>query len=172
MLSVMLNKHVEYYTQYISRYFNDKTLPYSTGLEIKADEVFSICPGKVISVNYTSLSTYFVSVLVNEHQMVIYANLKSVSVKVGQEISFRTFIGNANKFVRFEYCTDVQDESKWVVRTKSITMYKHNPLGILTGQIKLKVPVDNVHVATGDEEMIPLDKHVSAEFTGNRGEES
>lgn len=172
MLSVLLNQDIQDYKQHVLRYYNDSVFPYVTGLEIKADEVYSVCSGKVIYVGHTSSSKYSVTVLVNSKQMIRYTNLLSVNVKEGQQLTFRESVGVADKFVRFEYCTPTKGSSVWPVRIKSLTMYKHDPLGLLTGDIKLTVLVDNVQEARGDEEMIPLDEHVLDEFTGSRGEDN
>lgn len=171
MLSVMLNKHIQNWNDCILTYYNDSEFPYVMGLEIKASQVHSICPGKVISVSNWPPAKQSVSVMVNNNQIVRYANLSSVQVKEGQEVTFRTVIGTANKFVRFEYCTVAQHSSKWPVRIKSLTVYKQDPTSLLTGDIKLEVVVDNIHEATGEEDMIYLDKYVLDEFTGSRGDD-
>ena len=154
MLSIMLNKDIQDWNQYILQYYNDTLPPYVSGIEIKATEIYSICPGKVIAKSWSFSSKWSVTVLVNSNQIIRYINLHESDVTEGQQLGFRTFIGIANKFVRFEYCTPIQNESKWPVRIKSLTMYKHNPLGLLSGDIKLQVIVDNVQEAKGDEDLI------------------
>lgn len=171
MLSVMLNKQIDDYKQYIVGYYNDDEQPYTTGIKISASNVYSVCPGRVISVRWSFESKWTVTVLVNSNQIVRYCNLQDGKVREGQMIDFRTYIGEASSFVRFEYCTSDKGNSMWPVRIKSLTMYKQDPLGLLTGDIKLSVSLNNVHKARGDEPMIPLDKHTLAEFIGNRGDE-
>lgn len=171
MLSVMLNQSIQDYTAYILRYYNDSVFPYVTGLEIKADRVHSVCPGKVLAVGYTDESKFSVTVLVNTKQMIRYTHLASVDVSLGDSITFKSTVGVADKFVRFEYCTNVKGNSIWPVRIKSLTMYKQDPIGLLTGDIKLEVIMDNIKQARGDEPMIPLDKDTLEEFTGSRGDE-
>ena len=159
MLSILLNKPIKNNEEHILRYYNDSVFPYVTGLEVKAHEVYSVCPGKVISVGYTVDSLYSVTVLVNRKQAVRYTNLLITNVEIGDEIKFRTRVGVADKFVRFEYCTSTH-VSKWPVRIKSLTFYKNDPVGLLKGDVKLEITVHDVKQARGDEPMIPLDKHV------------
>lgn len=170
MLSVLLNRPVKDHTEHILRYYSNAKPPYVSGLEIKASNVYSISPGTVIAVGLKS-SKYEVTVLVNDNQIVRYTNLKSINVVEGQNITFSSLVGVADKFVRFEYCTTNKGTGSWPVRIKSLTMYKQDPIGLVTGDIQLTVVVDNVREASGDEEMIPLDKYTLAEFTGSRGEE-
>lgn len=169
----MLNQSIENYEGYILRYYNDSVFPYVSGLEIRAERVYSVCPGKVISVGHTSSSNHCVTVLVNNKQMVRYTNLISVDVQEGEQLTFRSPVGLADKFVRFEYCTPAQGRSVWPVRIKSLLMYKHDPLGLLTGDVKLEVVVDNIHMdnEASDTVSVVLDKHMLDEFTGSRGEE-
>lgn len=172
MLSVMLNEHVIHSEDYILQYYNDKEFPYVSGLDIEAKEVYSICPGKVISATNDGAFKHAVTVLVNSNQIVRYTNLQSVNVREGSVISIKTLIGHADKFVRFEYCTASPGDSKWPVRIKSVTMYKQDPLGLLTGRIKLNTVIDDIKRASGNEPMIPLDKHVLNEFSGSRGDDN
>lgn len=172
MLSVLLNKDIEDYNHYIVRHFNNGVSPYVTGLEVEADKIYSISPGKVISTGYTPSSRYCITVLVNNNQMVRYTNLDSINVSAGDNVSYRTYLGIAHGFVRLEYCTSAKGNSMWPVRIKSLTMYKQDPIGLLTRDIKLVVVVNDVEESTGFEELIPLDKHVLAEFTGSRGDDN
>lgn len=146
------------------------TRPYISGLDIRASEVYSICPGKVISVGCSDQQRYVVTVLVNDNQMIRYANIESVSVKEGQQVSFYDAIGDAHTFVRLEYCTLDKGDSMWPVRVKSITMYKQDPMRLVLGQDKLNVPVNNVIYSTGNEPSVLLTNHTDAEFTGSRGD--
>ena len=171
MISVLLNKEIRNEQQYIIRRWDDQEIPRVTGVEISASKVYSVCPGRVVAIGWTYQCKWSVSVLVNSTQMVRYCNLQRGYVREGQIVDFKTLIGESADYVRFEYCTADKGKSVWPVRINSLLMYKQDPAGLLSGDVKLSVSMNNVHVATGNEELIPLDKHTLAEFTGNRGDE-
>lgn len=169
MLSVLLNDKSAN-TSYILKKYNQTKMPYTSGLEIKASSVYSICPGKVVAVGRES-NKFSVSVLVNSRQLVRYAHLDYADVSLGQDITYNTYIGSCSKYVRFEYCTDVKNDSIWPVRIQSIEMYKHDPYGLIDGSEKLTVYFDNTG-QTFDESTIYYDsKGMEDELTDNKGDD-
>lgn len=170
ILSALLNKSIDDYHSYIHRYYNNTTMPYCSGIEITGSNIYSICPGKVIGVGRDATNLYEVTLLINSKQMIRYTHLMSVDVELNNVLSFNDPIGIAHQFVRLEYCTLEQTDSLDVVRVKDITMYKHNPIGLLRGTIKLDLIVD-IDATNLPVENVQLDHHLATELTDNKGDE-
>ena len=117
-----------------------------TGTLISADEVFSICSGTVIDIGRDSKNNlYSVSVEYEYATWIRYCLLESVSVIVGDILSRGAEIGKAYKGeMRLEYCTD--DESEFPFRSGNIELYKQDPIIILSGDIDLPDPDDDVYI--------------------------
>ena len=122
----------------IIRGYIDKGEQYHTGIDITANEVYSICQGIVIDVGKNS-DGYAVTVQNNQNECVRYMHLKKSDVKVDEYIYIGTFIGLADKFVHFEYITDSQSKPVWPVRINKLTYYKKDPTEVLTGIKKLSM---------------------------------
>lgn len=169
MLSVLLN-NTSANISYIIKRYNQTKMPFTSGLEIKASSVYSICPGKVIAVGKES-KKFSVSVLVNSNQMIRYTNLDYADVSLGQSITYNTYIGSCSKYVRLEYCTGVKGDSIWPVRIQDIEMYKHDPYGLVDGSEKLTVYFDNTG-QTFDESTIYYDSSgMEDELTNSKGDD-
>lgn len=167
MLSVLLNTKIIDDDMYIEKHWCE-TPPYNTGMNIKGNNVYSICPGTVLYVGKDLNNIYTVNVSVNMNQIIRYCNLKSVDVTSGDVIDMNDPIGVAHKYVHFEYCTS--EKSNWPVRINNIQYYKHNPEGLLDGSTKLKV-FDELHFPSSDYYIeVALDEYQSEEFSDNRGE--
>ena len=151
----------------ILAHYNDVKPPYITGIRISGDSIFSICPGKVVDVE-EDRNKYVVSMLVNSKQMIRYANLRYCDVSSGQDVDFNTYIGKCNKYVQLEYCTTDKLDSIWPVRVKDISMFKHDPEGLLTGDVKLNIIVDTA--LSDDVDIYYNNAAMKDELTNNRGE--
>ena len=163
MLTVLLNDLTANTSRILKKY-NDESLPYVSGLEIAGTSIYNVCPGKVVAVGQESNKTYAVTVFINNNQMIRYTNLEYADVKVGQQLTFRDYIGRCKKFVRLEYCTPNKGHSIWPVRIDDITMYKHDPEGLINGSIKLKVYYG------GYEDSSSITDSSLYELSDNRGE--
>lgn len=105
---------------------------YHTGIDIYADSVYSYASGVVTSIS-RGIKYYAVTVQYNALISLRYLHLKSVSVAAGQPIQQGFKIGNADKYVHFEYVTKKQGDSLWAVRIGTEIYYKQNPTDMIGG---------------------------------------
>ncbi|MCM1222702.1 MAG: peptidoglycan DD-metalloendopeptidase family protein [Lachnospiraceae bacterium] len=105
---------------------------YHTGIDIYAGNVYSYASGVVTSISMDK-NYYAVTVQYNAFVSLRYLHLESVSVSAGQPIQQGFKIGNADKYVHFEYVTKKQGDSLWAVRIGTETYYKHNPMNMIGG---------------------------------------
>lgn len=118
--------------------------PYCSGLDIKASQVFNICPGKVIACGASPDRTYAATILVNESQVIRYTHLSSCDVSLNQIVDIHDIIGRALEFVHFEYCETDAAFKRWAVRVGPYTAYKQDPTGLLNGSLQLRAqPLTN-----------------------------
>ena len=113
-----------------------KRWPESSGIDILADSVYSICEGVVVFVGSSLDRTYVVNVQIDSNQFIRYYNLKSEAVSPNQVLKKGDKIGVANKVVRVEYCTKEPSGSN-PVRIGTSEYYKHDPYPIFSGQQQL-----------------------------------
>lgn len=109
-----------------------KEYGYHTGIDIYAGNVYSYASGVVTSISMDK-NYYAVTVQYNAFVSLRYLHLESVSVSAGQPIQQGFKIGNADKYVHFEYVTKKQGDSLWAVRIGTETYYKHNPMNMIGG---------------------------------------
>src|SRR5574343_572410 len=76
-----------------------------------------------------------------------------------------TLLINSKQMIRYTHLMSVDVE-----RVKDITMYKHNPIGLLRGTIKLDLIVD-IDATNLPVENVQLDHHLATELTDNKGDE-
>ena len=106
---------------------------YNTGCLIKTSNVYSICNGKVISVEFDPKNDlYSITVELNSHIWVRYCKLSNTSVAVGQSLKPKDFIGIAYKqLMRLEYCNT--EKSPHPIREIGKQFYKHDPTPLIFG---------------------------------------
>lgn len=115
--------------------FDETATPYMhqgelhSGTDIKATNVYSVCPGTVMIANKYE-NHYIVVVQYNLGSCMMYHHLKSITVKVNDQIQLSDKIGVADRWVHVCYLT--QQSSIWPVRVLDRTYYKHNPAEILS----------------------------------------
>ena len=170
MLKVLLNDKSASDSRILKR-FNNKKLPYVSGLEIQGQSIYNVCPGKVVAVGQEANKTYSVSVLVNDKQMIRYTNLEYADVVSGQSVTFNTYIGRCKKFVRLEYCTLDRHQSIWPVRIKDKLMYKQDPEGLLNGTTKLVLYFDNTGETDHTDSIYYDNPMMEYELTNNKGDD-
>lgn len=163
MLCELLNVSSVEANKVIIDNWNDQTVPYHTSADILADMVYSISGGQVISVRNEENKTVSVSVLVNSNQLVRYGNLKIANVLEYETVSIGTSIGEADKYVKFEYCTKSQDNSKWPVRFPKYQFFKQNPNLLIEGKIFL-VDYDSMKYVAGDMYDVTDDSPATGEY--------
>ena len=86
--------------------------PDCTGVDITTNKVYNICKGVVVFVGMSVENKFVVNVQIDSTQMVRYCNLKSENVKPNQPVDSNALIGEADKFVRIEYCSSVKPSTK------------------------------------------------------------
>ena len=106
--------------------------PECTGVDILADKVYNICKGVVVFVGLNVDNTYVVNVQIDATQFIRYCNLKSESVSPNQAVDVGDKIGEADQYVRVEYCNNIIPETN-CVRLGGTTYYKHDPYPFLCG---------------------------------------
>lgn len=117
-----------------------------TGTLIRADDVYSICSGTVVDIGKDPKNDlYSVSVEYEYATWVRYCLLEVVEVNKGDEITRGAKVGKTYKGeLRLEYCTD--DESEFPFRCGNSELYKHDPEIILSEDIDLPDPDDDVYI--------------------------
>ncbi len=120
-------------------------IPFYTGVDIKANEIYSVCTGVVIEKDkYKDVLTlpkraaqelYVITIQYDSNTCVRYLHLKESAVGIGDLIMTGQLLGKAQKYVTIEYATN--EKSKWPVRISDTEYYKHNPIGVITGEIEL-----------------------------------
>lgn len=129
-LSLLLNTSITNPASVIKQGWSVSTQA-MTGCLIKANKVYSISNGVVISIEQDPINDeWSVTVEVTSQKWVRYCLLKSSDLNVGQGIKSSDFVGiTANGKVRLEYCTNVN--SSFPVRIMSKQLYKHDPTPII-----------------------------------------
>lgn len=143
------------------------------GVDIKAKDVYSFCPGIVVRVG-NHYKGYTVTVRCSDDRLIQYCHLKDITVAVNDIIDTGSLIGSVRDAVHVEYLTDTK--SKWPVRLVNITYYKTNPLEMLiTGPSYFVSYSDNLFNENDFTEEINADmctgvpEYVMAEFGDNSG---
>lgn len=145
-----------------------------SGVDIDAESIHSICQGVVIFVGNDSEDNVSITIQYDASQCIRYCHLSKSYVSSGDLIENGQLIGEADKFVRFEYCNKTKDNSIWSVRISNLTFYKHNPESYADGSIELSNDgVTIVTEITSDMEFPEMifTEAMSEEFTGNRGKD-
>lgn len=111
-----------------------------TGIDVAAHTVYSLFAGVVIQVNKDDCKRCSVIVQYDSYRYVRYSHLKSASVKMGEIIKSDAEIGEADQFVHVEYMTtsvNTSDTVLFPVRVGAITLYKHDPTALVSGDFIL-----------------------------------
>ena len=116
--------------------------PFMTGCLINTNNAYSICDGLVVDVGIDDKNNlYSVSVEYEYALWVRFCQLKSCSVSFGDRITKGTKIGEVGRQpLRFEYCTD--EVSDFTLRISDRLLYKHDPMPVLNGDVKLPAVVE------------------------------
>ena len=121
----------------LKEYCIDKSSPlykeykgYNTSINLEANEVFNGYTGRVSLISGDPRSKYDVVVQLNLNQAVKYGNLKSVNVKMGDFIDIGTKIGDASRWLKFEYM-NTSVHNQFPFRIGDVQMYKDDPLNVL-----------------------------------------
>lgn len=176
MISRLLGKQIKNEKSVILHYWNIGSAPYHTGLDIFADDVYSVCKGVVLFVGNNGKHKS-VSVQIDANQCVRYCNLLEVYVEPGQAIVLDTHVGKADKFIHFEYCTRTRPIFSHVVSNVRIgtqTYYKQNPRTFIEEQFPIEVayPGNYTVVTDGGEYFdYKFDENQDSEFSDNRGDD-
>lgn len=110
--------------------------PECTGVDIKHDgPVYNACKGVVVFVGQDIDRRWCVNVQIDSKQIIRYSHLKAEYVSPNDAILDGVKIGDADEWVRIEYCTSdttLLDADK-VVRINGCTYFKMDPYSIVTG---------------------------------------
>lgn len=110
---------------------------YHTGIDIVAENVYSICAGVCTYVGKSSEERNVVIVQYDHNLSFRYCNLDVISVRKGQLISepYTQEIGVAHEYVHFEAITTTK--SNWCVRVGGRDYYKNDPMRYLKREVTL-----------------------------------
>lgn len=98
---------------------------FNTGIDIFGEDVYAYASGVVVAVGKDADNLYAVSVQYSVNSILRYCHLKYSAVSVGDVVQQGFFIGEAHKYVHFEYANNIT--SMWPVRIGTETYYKQNP---------------------------------------------
>lgn len=101
-----------------------QTVSTTTGINIYGDGVYAYASGVVLAVGKDE-AYYTVTVQYDTYSCLRYGHLDNVDVSAGDIIQSGFRIGQAHKFVHFEYVT--KSSSIWPVRVGTETYYKQDP---------------------------------------------
>ena len=104
---------------------------YHTGVDIAADDIYSICAGVCTYVGKSSEERNIVIVQYDHDVSFRYCNLHAVAVRKGQIIEPKMKLGVAHRWVHFEVITT--SFSDWCVRVGGRDYYKQNPSAYARG---------------------------------------
>lgn len=137
------------------------------------NEVFSICYGSVVAVNF-DLDGFVVTVQYDSEKCVRYCNLLSVYVTIGQAVKYGDKIGIYRDYVHFEYAISTESDSSWAVRIGDLTYYKADPMPVLQNRYlylydyREDEPEEDFSNLP-DAELNKITNAVLSEFRGGRG---
>lgn len=106
---------------------------YHTGVDIVAENVYSICAGVCTYVGKSSEERNVVIVQYDHNVSFRYCNLDVVSVRKGQTVDYQMEVGVAHEWVHFEVITTTF--SDWCVRVGGRDYYKQNPSTYARGAV-------------------------------------
>lgn len=150
---------------------------YHTGIDLQCTTVYSVCYGVVIELGMHDEGYYFVTVQYDKDNCVRYMHLKSESVTLGSLVAKDDEIGEANKYVHFEYLTSKEGQPSLPVRIDTVTFYKQNPTNIAKSGLGDSAGMDlysayqvnitgkvTVDYSTIDKYIITLDRNSRADI--------
>lgn len=115
----------------------DKTSPlykeykgFNTSINLETNKVYNAYTGHVAMVSGDKRLGYDVVVRINDTQAIRYSNLKSVDVKMRENVDISQQIGEANKYVKVEYLT-TRANNQYAFRIGDKQMYKDDPSKII-----------------------------------------
>ena len=150
--------------------WNDRVAPYHTSVDIVTNDVYSVSDGKVIFQGKFENNTISVAVQINNSQVLIYGNLIDTELRPGMSVSTYDLIGHTADYVKFEYCTSAQSNSKWPFRPNENTYFKQDPMQVLEGRVILtNYKSKTYEYATEYVDEIPTEDEQIKEFSNCRG---
>lgn len=121
----------------LKEYCIDKSNPlyrqykgFNTSINLEASDVYTMYAGYVAIVFGDSRNGYEIVVRMNQDQAIKYGNLKSIDVKVNQQVDISQKVGQANKYVKVEYLTTYV-KNPFSFRLGQTQMYKDDPAKII-----------------------------------------
>lgn len=146
------------------------------GVDIEAKSVHSICQGVVLLIGQNkSDNLYEITIQYDANICLRYCNLDTVYVSAGDAVIDGTMVGNAYRFVHFEYINRTQATSPWPVHIGPVTYYKHDSEQLADGSSTLlSSSLTEMEVVQGDREFGPIEitEAMKGEFdVGNRGDD-
>lgn len=118
-----------------------KKWPECLGIDIEATSVYNIHKGVVVYVGQSTDGKYVVNVQLDATRIVRYCNLKTEYVSPNQAILEGVKIGEADKYVRVEYCASSlpTNDKTQCIRVGASSYYKYNPYNLLCGNGKIEI---------------------------------
>lgn len=169
MIATLLGETLSNFNRLVRGTWNASTIPYHTSIDILTRSVYSMTSGYILFIGTDADGMKSVNVLCNDTQMIRYCNLKQVSVSAGDSLLSGQYIGECTEYVKIEYCTEYQGDSKWAVRFFTSTFYKQNPEGLFTGEIQIQSDEDSHWITDNDTEYNYLTDEESKEYSNSRG---
>lgn len=103
---------------------------FNTSVNLEATDVYNMYSGYVAIISGNTRFRYDVVVVLNTTQAIKYGNLKSIDVKLKQNVDTFQRIGYADKYVSVEYLS-TYTYNQYSFRVEHIQMYKDDPMKIL-----------------------------------------
>lgn len=144
----------------------------STSCVIQCETVSNFTYGKVLFVGQSDDNTFSVNLRINNSEIIRYCNLKSVSIRLGENCGVGTKIGEAaDGLLILEYCTKWKGNSSSPVRISPYTYYKQSVSDIMSCAYTIPDSIDTlVNYATfkGTPEVTYVNTDCSSEFSAPR----
>lgn len=122
---------------------------YHTGIDILGKDIFCPCNGVCIYVGLVD-SQLSCTIQYSQNICLRFSNMAYLDINQGDVVSYDQKIGQADKYIHFEYLTSERTYPYFRVffnSTQSYYMYKHDPMLVLSGNVvfdnttKLQSPV-------------------------------
>lgn len=108
------------------------------GVDVRADDVCTMCDGVVISVFKDGDGLFGVTIQFDGEYLFRYMHLKEINVGLNDAIQMRYRIGHASKYVHVELLSKSKGDRHYPVRVGSMTYYKQDPTKYITKELFMK----------------------------------
>lgn len=121
--------------------YYEKHINISTGIDILATDIYSICDGTVVYVGVDPKSKLWVAIIQYDvDTLFCYSHLESLNVTLGEYIHNKSQIGSAFQYVTFERLQREEPDIRFPVLVNGFCYYKVDPTEYADGSVLIYSP--------------------------------